>query len=184
MRKIMAMAVTLLLWGTAALTGCISQKGITMVVSCEYNAEENTTDYMVVPFGKVSIPGKWERGRYLSNSHQQFFKNQDSTSIAISMALTDSYEFNHSGTLKGYDFAKAFYDWESEYLEKQKMMCGIEESDKENGYIIYKVTAEDDHERYFLYGERRGVAHNYLVSIPGKWDRDQTVKFLRDMFVK
>ena len=70
------------------------------IVGGEYKADKNITEYFVMPYGEVSLPGKWEKWQYVSNARQQFFKNADSVTIAISFGPANKYEFNKNGLLK------------------------------------------------------------------------------------
>ena len=82
------------------------------IVGAEYKPDKNITEYYVFPYGEVALPGKWEKWQYNANARQQFFINDESVLIAISFGAVNDYDFNKKGTLKGYDFVKAYYDWE------------------------------------------------------------------------
>ena len=59
------------------LTGCGSSKQATStLVGGDYDAAKNVTEYFVIPYGSVSLPGKWEKGKYDQSSRQQFFLNE------------------------------------------------------------------------------------------------------------
>jgi len=75
------------------LYGCASQS-VSTIVGCDYDESKNQTTYFVLPFGSVSIHGKWEKTHYNNVSGQQFFTNGDSISIAIAFNRFDKYEFN------------------------------------------------------------------------------------------
>ncbi len=69
-----------------------------------------------MPYGTVTIPGKWDKGHQNSISHQQFFTNKDSVKIAIAFGSIKNYEFNLTGAKTGFSFVKAFYEWDSKYF--------------------------------------------------------------------
>jgi len=55
------------------LTSCVTQRECTTIVGCNYDKNKDKTDYIILPYGTVSIPGKWEKTNYNSVSRQQFF---------------------------------------------------------------------------------------------------------------
>ena len=81
---------------------CGSAKQATStIVGGDYDAKKNTTEYFVVPYGQVSIPGKWEKTSYNSAARQQFFRNDESVNIAVSFGPYDKYEFPVEIQIKG-----------------------------------------------------------------------------------
>ena len=86
-----------LLCAVAMMAGCVSSYTST-IVGGDYDAKKNATDYFVLPFGQVSIPGKWEKWAYNPSARQQFFINEDSVIVAVVFGRTDKYEFNKDGT--------------------------------------------------------------------------------------
>jgi hypothetical protein len=153
------------------------------IVGSEYKPEKNITEYFVFPYGEVSLPGKWEKWQYNSNARQQFFINNDSVLIAISFGTVSDYEFNRGGLLKGYDFIKAYYDWESEYFSSSGFECKIIEGDQSNSYIIWRLWGQKA-DTYFLIGERKGHVCNFSVNITDKWAEDEKVQFLKSIYLK
>ena len=153
------------------------------IVGGEYKADKNITEYFVMPYGEVSLPGKWEKWQYVSNARQQFFKNADSVTIAISFGPANKYEFNKNGSLKGYDFVKAYYDWESDYFVKSGYEAKIIESAQSNSYIIWRLWGQEL-DTYFLFGERGGRVSNFSVHITDKWTEEEKVKFLKSIYLK
>ena len=167
------------------VSSCMSLGNATQstIVGGEYKADKNITEYFVMPYGEVSLPGKWEKGKYVSSARQQFFKNEDSVTIAISFGPANKYEFNRNGSLKGYDFVKAYYDWESDYFVKSGFETKIIETDQPNSYIIWRLWGQK-YDTYFLFGERDGRVCNYSVNITDKWTEDEKIKFLKGIYIK
>ena len=172
------------------LTSCTifkNNSSTSTIVSCNYNEKKNQTEYMVFPYGQVSISGKWERTSYNSVSKQHFFMNPDSIIIAIGFGPYNKYEFNKDGTKKGFEFIKAFYEWEAEYFATYNLDTEEIESDTTNHFIIwrlygnYKDTFVDT---YFLFGEKNGFVKNFAVMITEKWTREQKIDFLKNMYLK
>jgi hypothetical protein len=169
------------------LTGCASQR-VSTLVGCNYDESKNQTDYLVLPYGSVSIPGKWEKTHYNSVSGQQFFTNSDSVRIAIGFTRFDQYEFNSDGSKKGNDFLQAFYEWESDYfvytfgLYTQQM-----ETNKISNYILYRLYGSangGEFDTYFLVGEKNGIVSNFSVTDTDKWTVEARIEFLKGLYLQ
>jgi len=168
------------------LTGCTSQREST-IVGFDYNVSENQTDYFIVPYGSVSIPGKWEKSNYNSISGQQFFVNNDSVRIAIAFNRFDKYEFNTDGSIKGFEFVKAFYEWDSKYfVESYGLQRRLLESDSSNNFILYQIYGQidgADFSTYFLVGDKNGNVNNLSVMTTAKWTEDKKIEFLKGLYL-
>ncbi len=167
------------------LTNCATQKTST-VVGIDYNESKHETDYFVLPYGSVKLPGKWGKTTYNSVSRQQFFTNKDSITIAISFGHIDKYEFNADGSKKGYAFVEAFYDWDSEYFVDQGLKRQIIERDSINKYMIYRIYGEyekDELDTYFLIGEKNGSVNNFSITNSNKWTEAERIDFLKRIFL-
>lgn len=163
----------------ALLTGCFSQR-TTSIVGGDYDAAKDATDYFVLPYGQASLPGKWEKCGYNKESSQQFFKNRDSVIVAVSFTRYDKYEFNKDGALKGIDFVKAFYEWDSKYFESNGYNRQILETDLTNQYIIYRIYGEKAN-TYFLIREKNGYVSNFSVNYTNKWTESEKIQFLKSL---
>ena len=153
------------------------------IAGAEYKPDKNITEYFVFPYGEVSLPGKWEKLQYVSKSHQQFFINDESVLIAIVFGAVNDYDFNRNGSLKGYDFVKAYYGWESEYYSSSGFECKIIEEDQSRSYIIWRVLGQGA-DTYSLIGERKGHVCNFSVNLTDKWTEDEKVQFLKNIYIK
>lgn len=166
----------------ATVSSCGSaQRATSTIVGGDYDAKKNITEYFVQPYGQVSIPGKWDKTTYNSSSRQQFFTNKESVQLAISFGPCNKYEFNKNGALKGYDFVKAFYKWDSDYFVSNGLQCKILESDSTKHYIIYRAFGKG-FDTYFLIGEKNGYLNNFSINITDKWTAQQKVDFLKSLF--
>ena len=185
MRKKILLLVTIVPFLLIAiLTSCGTPKNISTLVGGEYIEDKDVTEYFVIPFGQVSLPGKWEKDKYVSSSRHQYFHNQDSVIIAIAFTNSRSgYEFNPEGLLKGYEFLKAYYEWESEYFSSLGFETKIIESDQNEPYIIWRVYGEEV-DTYFLYGERNSNVSNFSVNSTDKWTADEKVQFLKNIYLE
>ncbi len=168
------------------LTGCATQSVCT-IEGCDYNEKKNRTDYFVLPYGAVSIPGKWERTHYNQVSHQQFFTNSDSIIISIAFGPYDKYEFNADKPKKGLDFALAFYEWDSKYfMETKGAERELIEIDSINNFVIYRIfgeTGNSNIDAIFLVGEKNGFASNLAVMKTDKWTKEYKTDFLKEIYL-
>ena len=182
-KRVMALAIKcfFILSFVALLTNCATQREST-IVGGEYTAAENVTEYFVFPYGKVTLPGKWDKCGYNKIARQQFFTNQDSIIVAIAFGRTDKYEFNKDGTLKGNDFVKAFYEWESEYFKAEGLESQMFENDSERHYVIYRIYGERL-DTYFLIGEKNGKVSNFSINITSRWNENEKIDFLKRLFL-
>lgn len=167
-------------------TSCATQR-VSTLVGGEYNETKNETDYFVLPYGSVTLPGKWNKKDYNSISRQQFFTNQDSVIIAIAFGQYNNYEFNLDGSLTGYSFIKGYYEWDSKYFIN---ILGLEresiQNDSVNNYIIYRIFGQKDKgkfDTYFLIGEKNGNISNFSISDNNKWTIDEKIEFLKNLFI-
>ena len=173
--------VIILLAAIASFISCGSAKQATSIIEgVDYDAKKNATEFFVVPYGQVSIPGKWEKTSYNSVSRQQFFRNDESVNIAVSFGPCNKYEFNLDGSLNGYEFAEAYYEWESKYFVSNGLECKILETDKENKHIIFRVFG-DGFDTYTLICEKNGIASNFSIQATDKWTEQQKVDFLKSL---
>ena len=165
--------------------GCVVQRTST-IVSCDYNRKKNQTNYIVFPYGSVSLPGKWEKGRYSEVSTQQFFINSDSVIIAIAFGLYNKYEFNQDGAKKGFDFVRAFYEWDSDYfVNTYGLKQDLIEENEINNYIIWRLYGDYNNshwDTYFLFGENNGFVRNYSIMTTDKWTVEQKIEFLKGIY--
>jgi hypothetical protein len=175
----------LLLSITILLTNCATQRTSTLIGG-NYNDTKNETDYFVLPYGTVTLPGKWEKTNYNTISKQQFFRNQDSVIIAIAFGRFDKFEFNMNGSETGYNFVKAFYEWDSKYfvdshgLKRQPL-----ESDSSKNFMVYRIFGQigkGKFDTYFLIGEKNGNISNFSISETDKWTESEKTTFLKHIF--
>jgi hypothetical protein len=169
------------------LTGCASQR-MSTIEGYDYDDTKNQTDYFVLPFGSVSIPGKWEKTNYNNVSGQQFFTNKDSIRIAVAFNRFDKYEFNSDGSKNGYEFVKAFYDWDSKFfVDSYGLQRRVLENDSINNFILYQIhglTNGAKFDTYFLIGEKNGNVNSLSIMTTDKWTEDKKTEFLKKIYIK
>jgi hypothetical protein len=184
--KTILIKTLLLLTVLLLLTNCATQRTST-IVGGDYNKTENETDYFVLPYGSVTLPGKWDKTNYNTISRQQFFRNQDSVIIAIAFGRFNKYEFNMDGSKTGNNFVKAYYEWDSKYfvdshgLKRQPL-----ENDSTNNFMIYRIYGQiekGEFDTYFLIGEKNGNTSNFSISDTDKWTENEKVDFLKNLFL-
>lgn len=169
------------------LAGCANQR-MSTIVGFNYDESKNQTDYFELPFGSVSIPGKWDKSNYNSVSGQQFFTNKDSISIAIAFNRFDKYEFNAGGEIKGYDFLEAFYEWDSKYfVDSFGLQRRVLENDSIRNYFLYQIYGFSRGvkvDTYFLIGENNGNVYSFSIMTNDKWSEERKIDFLKKLYLK
>lgn len=165
--------------------GCATTASV--IESCEYDTEKDQTVYTVLPYGSAALPGKWGKDHYNSVSHQQFFRNADSVEIAIAFHPAKGYPFNGNGKLKGHDFVKAFYEWDSHYfVEAHGLKREIIEADSARHYLVWRLYGSAHttaYDTYFLFGEKNGNASNLSVTNTDRWTAGEKTAFLKGLFL-
>lgn len=168
------------------LTSC-GTTNTSVITGSDFNENTNTTNYFVLPYGSVDIPGKWNKAHYNSVSNQQFFVNNDSIEIAVSFNRYDKIEFNADGSKKGFECVKGFYEWDSQYMvETYGLKRELIESDSSKLYLIFRIFGESGakvYNSYFLIGEKSGNISNMSISHTKKWDEDEKTSFLKKLFL-
>ncbi len=184
MIKVILTYATLLFSLFCVVTSCSSNR-VSYIKTSTYDQKEEVTNYTLSPLGTVKIPGQWQQTSYNSSSRQQFFTNKDnSATIALTFAPFTSFEFNKEGTLKGFDFTKAFYEWDSSYMKKTfNAEVAILEEDAVNNYIVWQVDLKEEGiKHYFLFGEKNGVVRNFSVT-KSNWTKSGVIVFLKELYL-
>lgn len=171
----------------ALLISCISQRQ-SVITSVNYDEKKNVTTYLVLPYGSAELPGKWAEYRYISESNQQVLINADSIRVALAFNRYNGYEFNTDGAKKGFEFVKAFYDWESTYFrDTHRLQSTIIEQDTARNFIVWRLfgTASNGGvlDTYFLIGEKNGNVSNFSIMVTKKWETQRKIQFVKDLFL-
>ena len=161
----------------------MSPNTVSTIVGGEYDVKKNVTEYFVYPYGSVALPGKWEKTTYNRTSRQQFFINQDSISVAVAFGRYDNYEFNGGGSIKGFDFLKAYYDWETKYFRgTYGFQSSVIEENKEDNYMLFRVFGnyeDSKYDTYYLLRENSGNVSNITINATSEWTESEKVDFLK-----
>ncbi len=178
----MGKALFFLVFSCTLFWACGTQKA-SNIVGGEYNPAKNQTDYFVVPYGSVALPGKWQKERYNAVSGQQYFVNADSILISVAFNRFDQYQFNSKGKHKGFEFAKAYYEWDTDYhVRRNGLMRTIVETDSINHFYLYRLQGAKV-DNYFLVGEKNGNASIFTVNMAEKWSPNEKCTFLKQLFL-
>lgn len=174
-----------MLWGISFLSGCTTHT-TNVLTGCQYDEEKDQTDYFVLPYGQVSIPGKWQQAGFNSTSRQQFFKNEEGITLTVSFVYIGKYEFNKDRSKQGFEFVKSNYEWESVFFkETYGLQSEMIEQDSVHNYIVWRLYGEygnSSWDTYFLFGIRDGIADNFSVMKTDKWKREQNIVFLKELY--
>lgn len=156
------------------------------VTSFDYSKKKKQTVYAVVPFGNVTLPGKWKQQHYDNISKQQWISNvQDSLLIAVSLVPCDRFEFNEKGTKTGFDFVKAYYDWEADYFVKESgLNATLIEEDSTKSYRIMHVFGDSQGKRkdvYILLAANECAVRNIQLGYAPKYREEEKLAFLKSL---
>ena len=167
-------------------SGCHRRMAPTITAG-SYNDKRNETDYVVLPYGSVSLPGKWTHGRYSKESRQQYFSNADSTVLSVAFGPCDKLGFPTNGA-QGYDFVKLYYKWEGKYQEEilHRQMKLIT-ADSVNKYMLWQLHG-DGADQFLLTGARdcncgECAFQNFTLN-SRKLSDEQKIKFLQDIYLQ
>jgi len=164
---------------TIIISSCATTKDSSTLQGESYDEKTNTTTYILVPYGNVEIPGKWEQTTYNKVSRQQFFVNNESASLAISKGPKEKYPF-YDVKREGFDVVNDFYVWDSEYWVKKGYSASIIEENKTEKYIVWQIQG-DSVDNFFLFGLKKNLIINYMIS--SKWSRKDKIEFLINLYL-
>jgi hypothetical protein len=160
------------------ISSCGTSRQTSILHGDSYDETTDNTTYILIPYGNVNIPGKWERTTYNQVSGQQFFTNANSASIAIAKTPKEKYSF-YLETKNDSELVSDFYKWDSDYLEKQGLrITKLHEIETEN-FIIWQAIGEDIN-NVFLFGIKNNLLINYMVS--AKWTDERKIEFLTNLY--
>ncbi|MBF8964493.1 hypothetical protein I0P70_14665 [Pontibacter sp. FD36] len=150
-----------------------------MIIADSYDENKNQTTLSLIPNGNIVIPGKWTKTEYLQASRQHFFKNGDSTTVAVTKNPKQKYPF-FKAEQTDKEFVADFVKWDSEYWAKQGISTKTLADQSNNGYILWQAVSEEKNvNTIFLFGSKDGFAYNFSGTSK-KW----TVEEIQDFLVK
>jgi hypothetical protein len=152
-----------------------------MIIADSYDENKNQTTLTLLPYGNIVLPDKWTKTSYDQFSQQHFFKNNDSTTIAVTKNPRDKYPF-YKTNQTDQTFVTEFVKWDSEYWEKQGLTITTVDNQANKGYIIWQ--AENDKKNVntiFLFGSKNGLAYNFSGTST-TWTDAQIKDFLVQLF--
>ena len=143
LKMIRLFAALMFVFSVVGFYSCSAPKAISTITGTNYDKRKDMTTYMVLPYGSVHMPGMWTEDSYNSKSRQQFFKSKGPATLSVAIGAANKMEFNTSG-LKGYKFAKAYYEWESQYQREQlHQQVELIKDDSVNKYILWRVHSDN-----------------------------------------
>lgn len=169
-------------------TGCTSNNYTSTITSIFYDERKNTTQYLKIPYGSVSIPGKWKEKRYNPANGQQFLVNNDAVVIAVAMVRWDKFQF-YKPEMDETAFVDKFYEWDSEYLaEEVRGNRAVLKRDASRNYLVWRVWNDSATDTYFLFGMKNNAVKTvYTVSVypenAEKWNENRKIEFLESVFL-
>lgn len=157
-RNITTLTLGILLF---ALTSC-KTTATSVIYGDSYDDKKNQTVMVIIPYGNITIPGKWTKTHYSQTSRQTFFINSDSTTLAIAKAPKEKYPvYKPNQTDK--EFVTAFVKWDAEYYEKHGLYTKTLTDKSDNGYIVWQVTGNHLN-TIFIYGIKNNFAYNFSTT--------------------
>ena len=166
------------------LSACVTAgytQSRSVITGSNYNKKKDRTEYFVLPYGSIHLPGRWKKGQYIQSSRQQGFY-KDSVFVNIALLPCDKFEFSKPG-LEGFELVKAYYNWDARYFSNNlKMNTPVLFQDSISNYIIWKASGNNI-ENVFLFGARGCGVFNISVSTL-KWTDEQKISFLQELYSK
>jgi len=167
----------------AIVTSCLAPKVVSTIESNYYDNKTNHTTFSKIPFGSISIPGKWTKVSYNQVSGQHNFKNADSIFSAVAINRASLYPF-YKPKMTSNEIVKDMYEWDSNYWVTQtngnrKTL----KQDTTNHFIIWKFSADNNYkvDNYYLFGSENGVVFTVFIDTD-KWDLTQKINFLQMVY--
>lgn len=151
----------------------------------KYEATSNETIYDVAPYGGVSLPGKWESGKYSKATRRQYFYREDTTTMVVTLGPCSQYPFSGEAAT-GYEFVQKYYEMEKSYQSgMSEQATQILASDSTSGYVLWKLH-EDGIDQYYLCGVKRSgsedCAYKVLTLKNRRIPQSQAVAMLKDIY--
>jgi len=150
-----------------------------MLIADSYDGVKKKTTLTIIPYGNIVIPGKWTKYNYNQTSKQHFFKDSDSTRIAVAKNPIDKYGF-YSSELSKSELTNKWYKWEADFYTEKGIEISQLNRESDNEFIIWKAKSTQV-SNVFLYGIKSNFAYNFAV-VAGNWTDKQRINFLTDLW--
>ena len=87
----------ILIFGLLVLTiiSCKTTQS-SMIIGDNYDKKQDKTTLILLPYGNIVFPNKWNKASYNNVSKQHFFTNGDSTTITVAKNPREKYPFYKS----------------------------------------------------------------------------------------
>lgn len=168
--------------GGMIFASCASQQASTSILySNYYDKKKDQSAIIMFPYGSVMLPGKWTDTHYNSVSGQQFLQNADSVEFAVALTPWNRYEFYRQGMTEA-EFVKAFYEWDSAYLQQQTgCQVRIVKDAGDRNIIIWNIRRDPTYNTYYLFGLRNQIVYNLSIKTQ-TWDEETIAAFLEKAY--
>jgi hypothetical protein len=145
-----------------------------------FSKVSDTTSFKYTADKTIKIPGDWKLTQVLKGSRQVFFKNEDSTTIAIAVHTASTFP-SYKEIQTEFETAYAFYEWDSKFMkEEEKMEVKKIKEDKEKAYIVW--SAKDAYnDNYHLFARNNDDLYNFMI-YDEKMTLEKKVAFLEMMY--
>jgi hypothetical protein len=154
-----------------------------VINSVYYDEPKNNTVLMLLPYGNITLPGKWKETSVREDSRQHFFSNEDTTvHIAVTKNPRRFYPFNQKQHTDR-EFTHHFVAWDTAYFQQTGRPTQIVADSSENGFILFDVVTPsgDIPKTLFLYGTKNGIVFNFSGR-SAKWPVTQMQSLLIRLF--
>lgn len=167
--------------------GCFRKMAPTSKSNVIYNQQADATIYTVDPYGNITIPGKWDMGKYTKASHRQYFYHADTSTLIAAIDVCKNLPFGRDNA-EGYEVVKKYYDLEIRYQGMQGTELKPVVEDPANRYMLW-MGRIDGIDQYFLFGVKdcadcKGCMYTSLTLKTRKMSADAKVQFLKDIFLR
>jgi predicted phosphoadenosine phosphosulfate sulfurtransferase len=152
-----------------------------MIVGDNYDEKKNQTTLTMLPYGNIVLPDKWTKTSYNQVSKQHYFKNNDSTTVAVAKNQKQKYPF-YKSEQSNKDFLTEFTKWESDHFKSQGATVSIIDDQSDKGYILWKAIIEKENiNTFYLFGLKGDYAYNFLADSK-TWTDEKIKSFLIKLF--
>ncbi|GGH61361.1 hypothetical protein HNQ91_001049 [Filimonas zeae] len=146
-----------------AVTPACKTAQTSTINSVHYDEQKNNTVLILLPYGNITLPGKWKDQGENSVSRQHYFSNEDSTTnIAVTKNPRRFYPFNQKQD-SDQEFTHHFVAWDTAYFhETGRPTQIITDSSATTGFVLFDVSHPQSQspKTTFLYGTKNGICYN------------------------
>lgn len=171
----------ILIFGLLVLTiiSCKTTQS-SMIIGDNYDKKQDKTTLILLPYGNIVFPNKWNKASYNNVSKQHFFTNGDSTTITVAKNPREKYPFYKSSQTDK-EFVSEFVKWDAEYWKNQGITVKTINDKSDNGYIVWQATDNKIVNTIFIFGSKNNFAYNFSGTSQ-KWTDNIIQEFLIKLY--